>query len=147
MSGSDLAASAATPGRAAVVAGRLAARFGAAGAAHPALAAAVVVARGRRMLDPVAFAALVGVPVTHLRSWESGRRPPVAVPRRLRQLAPELDWDTAGVTQPGDPADPASRHPAAGSDGRAVIAVRPVAARRAAAGRAGSALDVPAVRA
>lgn len=100
--------------RAALATRRLARRLGAAGAEHPDLGAAVLVARGRRLLDQRAFAALLGVPVAHLRSWESGRRPPSHVPRRLRRLDPDLDWSAAGVTAPGDPADPASRHPSAG---------------------------------
>lgn len=83
------------------------------GVAHPDLAATVLVARGRRLLDQRAFAALLGVPLAHLRSWESGRRPPAHVPRRIAAVAPELDWPAAGVTPPGDPDDPASRHPSA----------------------------------
>lgn len=101
------------PHRGAGIAGRLAARFAAEGVAHPHLAAAIVVARGQRLLDQDRFADLLGVPVAHLRSWESGRRSPAEVPRRLRGLAPELDWDGAGVTAPGHPTDPASRHPSA----------------------------------
>jgi hypothetical protein len=88
-------------------------RLAAAGAPHPDLAAAVLVARGRRLLDQAAFADLLGVPLAHLRSWESGRRSPDAVPRRIAAVAPELDWPAAGVTPAGDPTDPASRHPAA----------------------------------
>jgi hypothetical protein len=83
------------------------------GAAHPDLAAAVLVARGRRLLDQGAFADLLGVPVSHVRSWESGSRSPVEVPRRIAAVAPDLDWPAAGVTAPGDPSDPASRHPSA----------------------------------
>lgn len=86
-------------------------RLAAGGAAHPELGAAVLVARGRRLLDQAGFAAVVGVPVAHVRSWEAGRRPPSHVPRRLRALDPDLDWSAAGVTPPGHPADPASRHP------------------------------------
>ena len=88
-------------------------RLAAGGATHPDLAAAVLVARGRRLLDDEAFAAWLGVPVAHVRSWESGARPPVHVPRRVTALAPDLDWASAGVTPVGDPADPATRHPAA----------------------------------
>ena len=83
------------------------------GVPHPDLAAAVLVARGRRLLDQAAFADVLGVPLGHLRSWESGRRSPAHVPRRIVAVAPDLDWPAAGVTPPGDPADPASRHPAA----------------------------------
>lgn len=92
---------------------RLRRRLQEAGAVHPDLAAAVLVARGRRLLDQPAFAELLGVPVAHLRSWESGSRSPDAVPRRIAEVAPELDWRAAGVTPPGDPTDPASRHPSA----------------------------------
>jgi hypothetical protein len=88
-------------------------RLAAAGAAHPDLAAAVLVARGARLLDQPGFAELLGVPLAHLRSWESGARSPDAVPRRIAAIAPELDWPAAGVTPPGHPSDPASRHPAA----------------------------------
>jgi hypothetical protein len=92
---------------------RLRQRLAAAGVAHPDLAATVLVARGRRLLDDVAFADLLGVPVSHVRSWESGSRSPAEVPRRIAAVAPDLDWPAAGVTPPGDPADPASRHPSA----------------------------------
>jgi transcriptional regulator with XRE-family HTH domain len=92
---------------------RLRERLAAAGVPHPELAAAVLVARGRRLLDQRAFAELLGVPVAHLRSWESGSRSPTEVPRRIAAVAPELDWPAAGVTPPGDPSDPASRHPSA----------------------------------
>ena len=92
---------------------RLVARLAAAGAEHPALAAAVLVARGRALLDERRFAERLGVPVAHLRSWESGRRPPDAVPRRIAELDPAVDWEAAGVTPPGAPSDPAARHPSA----------------------------------
>jgi hypothetical protein len=92
---------------------RLAARLAAAGAPHAALAAALLVARGRRLLDHASFGALVGLPVEHLRSLESGHRPPQHAPRRLAALDPDLDWLAAGLTPPGDPGDPAARHPAA----------------------------------
>ena len=96
-----------------LVAGRLAGRLEAAHAEHPSLGAAVLVARGRRLLDQAGFAELLRVPVEHVRSWEAGSRPPSHVPRRLRALEPDLDWAAAGVTAPGDPSDPASRHPSA----------------------------------
>lgn len=92
---------------------RLGARLAAAGVPHPAVAAAVLVCRGRRLLDQAAFARLLGVPVAHVRALESGRRPPTHAPRRIAGLDAQIDWPAAGVTALGDPADPASRHPAA----------------------------------
>lgn len=96
-----------------VVLARLRTRLAADGAAHPELAATVLLARGRTLLDQRRFADVLGVPVAHLRALESGHRPPAHAPRRLRALAPALDWTAAGVTPPGHPADPASRHPSA----------------------------------
>lgn len=92
---------------------KLRARFAARGAPHPTLAATVVVARGTSLLDREAFAKRLGVPTTHVESWESGHRHPTHVPRRIRETAPDLDWNAAGVTPPGDKTDPASRHPSA----------------------------------
>ena len=94
---------------------RLAAALDGDARAHPGFAAAVIVARGRLVLDPGAFAALLRVPEAAVRAWESGGCDPGRAPRRLRLLAPELDWDGAGVTAPGHPGDPASRHPSAAS--------------------------------
>jgi hypothetical protein len=84
-----------------------------AGARHPAVAAALLVARGRRALDQPAFADLAGVPVAHLRSLESGSRPPSHAPRRLAEIDDALDWSAAGLLGRDDPADAAARHPAA----------------------------------
>lgn len=94
-------------------AARLAARLAAGGVRHAQVAAAVLACRGRRVLDQADFAELVGVPVDHVRTLESGRRPPQHLPRRLAALDPAIDWHAAGVADPGDPDDPAARHPAA----------------------------------
>jgi transcriptional regulator with XRE-family HTH domain len=94
-----------------VIVERLAARL--ADRPHATVAATVLVTRGRSLLDQRAFAELLGVSIGHLRSWESGARPGQHVPRRLASLAPELDWEAAGVREPGDPRDLASRHPSA----------------------------------
>lgn len=93
---------------------RLRARLAGRGARHPHLAAAVLACRGRWVLDQRAFAALLGIPVAHLRSLEAGVRPASHVPRRIADLDPSVDWVAAGVTPRGDRRDPASRHPAAG---------------------------------
>lgn len=87
-------------------------RLRAAGVPHPGVAAALTVARGRRGRDAEALARDLGVSPDHLRSLESGHRPPEHAPRRLRDLEPAVDWQAAGVVAPDDPADPASRHPA-----------------------------------
>jgi hypothetical protein len=92
---------------------RLAERLAGRGVRHPQLAAAVLACRGRWVLDQRSFAALLGIPVHHVRSLEAGVRPPTHAPRRLAELDPGVDWAAAGVTQRGDPRDPASRHPAA----------------------------------
>lgn len=84
----------------------------AAGAPHPEVGAAVVVARGLRGRDAQELAAVLGVSAEHLRSLESGHRPALHAPRRLREVEPSLDWLAAGVTPPGHPSDPAARHPA-----------------------------------
>jgi hypothetical protein len=85
----------------------------AAGAPHPEVGAALVVTRGLRGRDAVELAALLGVSSEHLRSLESGHRPALHAPRRLRDVEPALDWGAAGITPAGHPDDPASRHPAA----------------------------------
>jgi hypothetical protein len=92
---------------------RLAARLRASGHRHADVAAAVLVARGHRVLDQSELAALVGVEVSHVRSLESGDRPASHVPRRLAELDRDVDWAGAGVLPRGDPADAAGRHPAA----------------------------------
>jgi hypothetical protein len=84
----------------------------AAGAPHPEVGAALLVARGLRGRDAQELAAILGVSAEHLRSLESGHRPALHAPRRLREVEPSLDWLAAGVTPPGHPADPAARHPA-----------------------------------
>jgi hypothetical protein len=86
-------------------------RLATAGARYPALAAALLVARGREALDRPALAATLGIPVEHLRSIESGRRPAAHVPHRLVELAADLDWAAAGVLPRDHPADLAARHP------------------------------------
>lgn len=83
------------------------------GMAHPEVAGALLVTRGLHGRPPDQLATLLGVSPEHLRSLESGRRPPEHAPRRVRDLDPDLDWDAAGVTPPGHPDDPATRHPAA----------------------------------
>ena len=92
---------------------KLRTRFASRGVPHPDFAATVTVARGRTLLDEDAFAATLGVPASHVRSWESGNRSPDHVPRRIADVAPDLDWHAAGVTPPGHASDPASRHPSA----------------------------------
>ena len=84
------------------------------GAPHPEVGAALVVARGLRGLDAEGLAAVLGVSADHLRSLESGHRPALHAPRRLREVEPALDWVAAGITPAGDPSDPAARHPAGG---------------------------------
>ena len=87
-------------------------RLRATGAPHPEVGAALLVARGLRGRDAQELAAVLGVTAEHLRSLESGHRPAFHAPRRLREVEPSLDWLAAGVTPPGHPSDPASRHPA-----------------------------------
>jgi len=99
--------------RARVAQDRLARRLAGHGATHADVAAAVLVARGRRLLDQPGLAAALGIAVEHVRSLEAGRRPPSHVPHRLAELDTSVDWSAAGVLRRGDPADPASRHPAA----------------------------------
>jgi hypothetical protein len=84
----------------------------AAGAPHPEVGAALLVARGLHGRDAGQLAALLGVTAEHLRSLESGHRPALHAPRRLQEVEPSLDWLAAGVTPAGHPADPATRHPA-----------------------------------
>jgi hypothetical protein len=97
---------------------RMAAQLADAGRPFAAFAATVLVCRGVLLLDAVAFASLLGVPVDHLRRLESGRRPPDHAPRRLSAVCPDLDWEAVGV-DPTDPADRARRHPSAGARPRA----------------------------
>jgi hypothetical protein len=87
-------------------------RLADAGARYPALAAALLVARGRQALDRPAFAAALGLPAEHVRSLESGHRPAAHVPHRLVELVTDLDWSAAGVLPRHHPADAAARHPA-----------------------------------
>jgi hypothetical protein len=87
-------------------------RLAGAGARYPALAAALLVARGQQALDRPALAAALGVPVEHVRSLEAGHRPAAHVPHRLAELVADLDWAAAGVLPRDDPADAAARHPA-----------------------------------
>jgi hypothetical protein len=88
-------------------------RLADAGARYPALAAALLVARGRRALDQPTFAAVLGIPLDHVRSLESGRRPPSHAPRRVAELDDAVDWAAAGLLARDDPDDAATRHPAA----------------------------------
>lgn len=81
------------------------------GATHAEVAAAVIVARGQSLLDRERFARRLGVPVEHLAECELGHRPAAHLPRRIAELAPEVDWQAAGVLAAEDPADRASRHP------------------------------------
>jgi hypothetical protein len=96
---------------------RLARELAGAGHERAALAAAVLVCRGRLRLDPAAFARWLGIPPVHVEALEAGARPPSTVPRRLAQLAPELDWPAVGVDLGA--ADRAARHPAGGGVGGA----------------------------
>ncbi|MEJ7845480.1 MAG: hypothetical protein WKF93_07530 [Acidimicrobiales bacterium] len=89
-------------------------------------AAAVVVARGRLLLDGAAFARVLGVHPAVVRRFESGEDAPARAPRRLAALAPELDWPAVGLLPAGDVADMAARHPSAGTAWGAVArAARP----------------------
>lgn len=99
-------------------------RLAGAGARYPALAAALLVARGRHAFDRPALAAALGVPVEHVRSLETGNRPAAHVPHRLVELVADLDWAAAGVLPRDDPADPAARHPAAWPRGRSATPAR-----------------------
>lgn len=92
---------------------RIAADLARRGRPFAAFAATLLVCRGRLLLDPLAFADLLGVPAAHLRGLESGSRPPVHAPRRLAALAPDLDWPAVGV-DPDAPDDRARRHPSGG---------------------------------
>jgi hypothetical protein len=91
----------------------LADRLRAEGRPHPDVAAAVLVARGRRILDQAGLAELAGVGIELVRSLETGHRPAAHVPRRLSELAADVDWAGAGVRGRRDLADIAARHPAA----------------------------------
>jgi hypothetical protein len=86
-------------------------RLRAAGHPHPEVAAAVLVARGHRILDQEGLADLAGLGIEHVRSLESGHRPAAHVPRRLTELADDVDWTSAGVLGRHDQADIAARHP------------------------------------
>ena len=84
----------------------------ASGAPHPEVGAALLVTRGLHGRDAQQLASVLGVTAEHLRSLESGHRPALHAPRRLRDVEPSLDWLAAGVTPAGHPSDPATRHPA-----------------------------------
>lgn len=92
----------------------LAARLTGRGTPWAPFAAAVMVARGRLLLDHEAFARLLGVHPAVVRRFETGASAPHRAPRRLAGLAPELDWPAVGLLPRGHPCDVASRHPAAG---------------------------------
>jgi hypothetical protein len=102
-------------------------RLSGAGARYPGLAAALLVARGRRALDQPGFAIVLGIPLEHLRSLESGRRPPSHAPHRVAEVDDVVDWAIAGVLARDDPADAAARHPAAwpGATGGGGARIRP----------------------
>lgn len=97
-----------------------AARLAGRGAPWADFAAAVVVARGRLLLDGAAFARVLGVHPAVVRRFESGDDAPARAPRRLAALAPELDWPAVGLLPAGDVTDMAARHPSAGGAWSAV---------------------------
>jgi hypothetical protein len=106
--------------RVAAVYGSLTRRRQLQGQPWPALGAAVVVTRARLALDRVALAELLGVPPRTVRELEEGACPPSLAPRRLADLAPDIDWQGLGVPVGRRPprCEPASRHPAAHRPGR-----------------------------
>lgn len=93
---------------------RLEAEVGGAPGAGPfaAVAAAVLLCRGLLGLDTATLARRLRLPTTVLADLEAGRRPGWTVPRRLAEIAPDVDWPRAGV-EAGTPTDRARRHPAA----------------------------------
>jgi hypothetical protein len=95
---------------------RVASELAGRGRPFAAFAATVLVCRGRLLLDPAAFARLLGVPAGHLGLLESGWAPPDRAPRRLAALAPDLGWAAVGL-DPDAAGDRARRHPSAGQVG------------------------------
>ena len=99
---------------------RLAATFAAEGRQWPALAAAVLVTRGRLQVGVDSFARALGVTVTTAVDLERGGCAPGLAPPTLVGLAPEIDWAALGLPLGcwPPPPGPAARHPAAHRPGR-----------------------------
>lgn len=99
---------------------RLAAAFAHEGRQWPALAAAVVVTRGRLQLGLEGFASLLGVTPAVVAALERGGCAPPLAPLRLARLAPEIDWGALGVPLGAwpPPPGPRARHPSSHRPGR-----------------------------
>ena len=94
--------------------GRLAAAFSEEGRQWPALAAAVLVTRGRLRVGVEAFAHLLGVAPTTIVELERGGCAPQLAPAELARLAPDVDWAALGLPlgRWPPPPGPRARHPA-----------------------------------
>lgn len=99
---------------------RLAAAFAGEGRQWPALAAAVLVTRGRLRVGIGPFARVLGVPVATAVELERGGCAPLLAPATLVALAPDIDWCALGVPVAGwpPPPGPTARHPSAHRPGR-----------------------------
>ncbi len=89
----------------------------------PSLCAAVIVARGRLGLDPVAFASALGVPRTTVALLEGGGCAPLLAPPRLADVVPDIDWAALGVPvrARAPTSEPTGRHPAGHRTGRVLV--------------------------